>query len=254
MKNFVKKNNKVGVIIQARMGSTRLPGKVMLPLMGESVLYRVVERILDCKYCDEIVIATTKKRQDDSIVQLAQRLKVGIYRGSEENVLSRYYEAAKKFNFDIVIRITADCPLIDPQIIDEMIQKFNDFNCNGRKCDYLSSGLARTFPLGIGAEIFWYDTLCVVFKEANKDYQREHVTPFIRENPHRFQLKSYTNPENQSQHRWTLDEKDDYNFIRKVYEHLYPSNPKFRFKDILNLLKMKPELISINAHVKQKLN
>ncbi len=246
------KNNKVGVIIQARMGSTRLPGKVMLPLIGEPVLYRIVERILDCKYVDEIVVATTKEIQDDPIVQLGQRMKVGVYRGSEDNILSRYYEAATEFKFDIVIRITSDCPLIDPQILDDMIKKFKKLNSHRRKCDYLSNVLIRTFPRGIDAEIFWYDILRKAFNEANKNYQREHVTPFIRENPKRFQLINYSNSKDQSQHRWCLDEKDDYNFISKIYEHLYPLNPKFRLNDVIEILNQRPDLITINAHIKQK--
>ena len=234
------------------MGSTRLPGKIMLPLIGKPVLYRVIERILDSRTVDKIIIATTIKPNNDCVVSVAKEMKVDYYRGSEEDVLSRYYESATKFKLDIVIRITSDCPLIDPDIIDEMVKKFKKINMKNRRCDYLSNVIKRTFPRGLDVEIFWYDVLKRVYNEAKESYQREHVTPYIYENPKIFNLRNFEQTIDYSHYRWTLDEGDDYSLISKIYKKLYYSNPKFRYKDIISLLEKKPELISINAHVRQK--
>lgn len=241
----------VGIIVQARMDSSRLPGKVMMPLAGEPVLYRVMERLSDCKHINKIVIATTRKEIDEPIVSLAKKMNIDCYRGSERDVLSRYYGAAHRLKLDIVVRITADCPLIDPEILDEMIVKFKALNDNGRYCDYLSNTLERTFPDGLDIEIFWYDVLKEAHIKAKKQYQREHVTPYIIEHSDIFQLVNYfSSYDDMSKYRWTLDEEDDYRLICEIYERLYSLTPKFHFKDILNLFEKEPQLVSINAHVK----
>ncbi len=245
---------KVGVIVQARMGSTRLPGKVMLPLAGKPVLYRVIERLADCRTTNKIVIATTKKRRDDPIVSLAKKMGVEFYRGSEEDALSRYYETATNFNFDIIVRVTSDCPLIDPEILDEMVMRFKELNSKDGHCDYLSNTLKRTFPRGLDIEIFWYDVLQRAHIEAKNPHYREHVTLFINENPNKFKLVNYSSPDDSSKYRCTIDEEDDYQLIYEIYDQLYFARPKFRFEDILKIFKEQPNLFLINKHVKQKGN
>lgn len=213
---------KVVCIIQARMGSTRLPGKVMLGLCGKTVLGHVIERVKMVKNIDEIVIATTTKEDDSIIVEEALKYDVKVFRGSEEDVLSRYYYAAKENDADVVVRITSDCPLIDPEIIDEMLSRFK-YLYKENKVDYLSNTLERTFPRGLDAEIFSFKILEDAFINAEKYHQREHVTPYIYENANKFKLVGgYQKDIDYSYHRWTLDTEEDFELIRRIYLHLYP--------------------------------
>jgi len=243
---------KNGIIIQARMGSQRLPGKVMKPLAGEPALYRILERLSNCKTIDEIIVATTNNPEDSQIVSLAKDFGVKFYRGSNEDVLLRFYQSATEFSLDVIIRITADCPFIDSEIIDRMLIKFNKLNTNRKHCEYLSNIARRKFPRGLDVEIFSYSVLEKINKMAKNPYDREHVTTYIRNNPKEFKTARYTPLVDNSKYRWTLDEKDDYEFISRVYEGLYYQNPKFRYKDILKYLNQNPELALINSDVKQK--
>ncbi|HHV10456.1 MAG TPA: DUF115 domain-containing protein [Clostridiales bacterium] len=244
----MNKNKKKVVIIQARVGSTRLKGKVMRDLAGKSILAHDIERIRQAKLVDDIVIATTTKEQDDVIVQEAKQLGVKVFRGSEEDVLSRYYYAAKATRADIVIRITSDCPLIDPYVLDQTIQYYLEHEYD----IVTNAGVElekRTFPRGLDAEVFSYDMLRLAYQYAKKRYQREHVTPYLYE--HR--TTGYvTNDTNCSGYRWTLDTEEDWQLISEIYQYLYHGKHDFYFKDILALMEAHPELIEINKHVEQK--
>lgn len=242
---------KVVAIIQARMGSTRLPGKVMMDLCGKTVLEHVITRVKQAKEIDEIVIATTTKLEDKIIATGAERLGVKVFRGSEEDVLSRYYYAAKENNADVIIRITSDCPLIDPEIIDEMVYKFKNLY-KDNEVDYLSNTLERTFPRGLDVEVFSYKVLAEAFINAEKKYHKEHVTPYIYENPEKFNLVGYSSDTDYSYHRWTLDTPEDFELITKTYNALYDGKHEFYLDDIIALFEKIPELFNINVHVEQK--
>lgn len=244
---------KIVAIIQARMGSTRLPGKVMMKISGKTVLEHVITRVKQSKFINEIIIATTVKSDDDAIVEESKRLGVNYYRGSEDDVLSRYYYAAEEYNADVVIRITSDCPLIDPEILDQMICKFKNLY-NDNKVDYLSNTIERTFPRGLDAEIFSFKILEEAFHNAEKTYEKEHVTPYIYENPDIFKLVGYKNNIDYSDHRWTLDTPEDFEFIKKIYGSLYNNNNNklIRFDYIINYLKLYPEYLQINSNIDQK--
>ena len=240
---------KVVAIVQARMGSTRLPGKVMMKICGKAVLLHIIDRLKACELLDEIVIATTVSDKDDIIFDAVSNYdkSIGFFRGPEENVLERYYFAAKKANTDVIVRVTSDDPLIDPSVIDDLIREFlsND-------CDYVSNSQNKTFPLGLDAEVFSFKALEEAWNKATKDYEREHVTPYIIENPDKFKLLNVANDIDLSHLRWTLDTKEDFEFINAVYKRIYPKNQLFLMDDVLELLDKEPELVEINRHIEQK--
>lgn len=240
---------KVVAIIQARMGSTRLPGKVMKDLFGKTVLAHVIERVKQSKEIDEIVIATTTLEKDDAIVKEAKKCGVKYFRGSEEDVLSRYYYAAKENNADIVVRITSDCPLIDPIIIDSIVKfyKENDYDIVTNAGIDLSQ---RTFPRGLDTEVFSFKVLEKAFNNAKENYQREHVTPYIYENSNK--IYYYKKDIDYSKYRWTLDTEEDFQLIKSIYQYLYKGKHDFYLDDILELFNKYPVLVKINAHVEQK--
>ncbi|MFX0560701.1 NTP transferase domain-containing protein [Tepidibacillus infernus] len=240
---------KVVAIIQARMGSTRLPGKVMKKIVGKTVLEHVIERVKRSKEINEIVIATTTKEDDDVIVKEAERLNVKYFRGSEDDVLSRYYYAAKEHHADIVVRITSDCPLIDPNITDGIIGYYNKHNYD--IVTNAGSNLnQRTYPRGLDTEVFSIEQLEEAFKNAKEEYQREHVTPYLYEKSNK--IYYYKNNDDYSNYRWTLDTPEDFKLITEIYEHLYKGESNFFLEEIINLFKEKPELIKINQGIEQK--
>ncbi|PKP51251.1 MAG: acylneuraminate cytidylyltransferase [Candidatus Altiarchaeales archaeon HGW-Altiarchaeales-3] len=171
-----------------------------------------------------------------------------MFRGSEDDVLDRYYKAAKEVNADVVVRMTSDCPLIDPKVSDKVIETFLN-----NHCDYCSNCLKRTYPQGLDTEVFSFEALEEAWKEAGEYYQREHVTPYIHENPGKFKLLTVSNDKDLSHLRWTLDTIEDFNFINEIYKRLYNEEKIFYIEDILKILDKEPELIEINKHIKQKL-
>lgn len=237
------------VIMQARIGSTRLSGKVMKELCGKTVLAHDIERIRIAEKVDEIIVATTIDINDDIIAKEALKCGAKVFRGSEEDVLSRYYYAAKENNIDVIIRITSDCPLIDPNILDELIKFFNEHSY-----DHVSNQSPvleeRTYPRGLDIEIFTFDKLEQAFNNAKEHYQREHVTPYIYESS--TNIYRYKNIVNYSKYRWTLDTIEDWNLISKVYEYLYKGKHDFFMDDIIELMKKHPELEKINNMIEQK--
>ncbi len=236
------------IIIQARMTSTRLPGKILKSILGKPMLEFEIERLRRMKSKLPIMIATTRLADDDPTVVLAQRLGLSFYRGSESDVLSRYYEAAKSAQVDAIVRVTADCPLIDPEVVEEIYSFFA-----ATRADYASNTINRTYPRGLDAEVFTFKALEEAYKEATTSYDREHVTPFIRNKPTRYKVQSLSLvSEDFAKHRWTVDTEEDFELIRRIFEDLYPRQPEFSWRDVLALLEHHPEWIKLNAHIEQK--
>ena len=229
-------------ILQARMGSTRLPGKVMKKIFGKPMLELQIERIMRCRKIDSIVVATSKSAQDDAIEKLCKQLNINIFRGSLNNVLLRFYEAAKNQSADHVVRLTGDCPLIDPEFIDRLIDFYFE-----EKCDYASNCRPPTLPDGLDAEIFSFEVLKKAKLNAQGIHQLEHVTPYIFLNPEQFSIKNWKFEEDFSGLRWTVDEIEDLAFVRKVYDAMYKKKPDFGMKDILKLIEKNSDLSMINA-------
>lgn len=240
---------RVEIFVQARMGSTRLPGKVLLPVLEKPLLYYLVERLLRVKEAETCVIVTSYNPCDDVIEAYCKENKIACFRGPEEDVLTRYYEAAKKRNPDAIVRITADCPLIDPEGIDAVIASYKK---SFPAIDYASNCLERTYPRGMDVEIFSLKALEKAFKEAISVEEREHVTLYLYRHPELFRLQNIKNSSDQSQFRLTVDTEEDYRLIRLLIEHLYPTNPQFTMHDILACLNNHPEWLAINAHIQQK--
>ena len=237
---------KIVAIIQARVGSTRLPRKVLERIEGRPMLWHVVERVKKAKLVDEVVIATTDREEDSAVEKIAKDCGVGFFRGSEEDVLDRYYGAAEKFGADIVVRITADCPMIDPEIIDQAIRFFLDGDY-----DYVSNTFPPTYPDGLDVEVFSSNALRMAWAEARKASEREHVTPYIRNHPEIFKLGNLKLEVDLSHMRWTVDRPEDLKFVREIYKKLYRENKMFYMRDVLRLLEEKPELMEINKHIER---
>lgn len=235
------------IIVQARMTSTRLPGKVLLPLAGEPMLARLVERLRRVRHADGIVIATTTNASDDPIAVLCAKLGVPCHRGSEHDVLSRYADAARLHGADVVVRITSDCPLIDPALIDQIIATYAEGGS-----DYVSNTLPPTWPYGMAVEVFSAAALAQAHAEATQAAEREHVTPFFYWHPERYCLRNVASPVDLSQHRWTVDTPEDYELVRRLFETLHPTHPRFTQADVLALLDQHPDWPAINQHIQQK--
>lgn len=232
---------KILAVIQARTGSSRLPNKVLMNICGKTVLEHVVERVRKSKYIDEVVVATTEQEGDQGIVSLCEEKGIPVFRGSEEDVLDRYYQVSKIFAPQNIVRITADCPLHDTDVIDLVIKKH--LESGG---DYTSNTLEVTYPDGLDCEVFTFETLESAWNHANLTSQREHVTQYIINND-RYRKFSVENEVNLGNERWTLDTESDLKLIKTIYEELYFGNPEFGYKDVLRLLEEKPELRELNA-------
>jgi spore coat polysaccharide biosynthesis protein SpsF len=237
---------RVVAIIQARMGSTRLPGKVLKDLGGTTVLARVVNRTQRATLLDEVVVATSVLPGDDAIVKECDRLGVTWFRGEEADVLDRYHRAAVKFVADVVVRVTADCPLVDPELIDATIRAFLD-----QKADYATNSLVLTYPRGLDVEVLTAGALAYAWRDAREPHQRIHVTPYLYENPHLFKVLSLTAEEDQSRYRWTLDTADDMEMLRAVHSH-FGDRDDISWREVLRLMEREPRLAEMNSHVQQK--
>jgi spore coat polysaccharide biosynthesis protein SpsF len=234
-------------IIQARMGSTRLPAKVMRMLSGKTVLSHVIERCKHIPDVSKVVVATTLENSDLVIADEAVRHGASYYRGSESHVLCRYYEAAKRERADVIIRITSDCPLLDPVLVQRLIEHFK-----ASGCDYARIGL-DVFPRGLDAEIFTMEALAFAYRHAISDFDKEHVTTFIQQNPQYFKCEVYREQEDNAGYRLTLDTIEDWELIERIYRKLYQGSV-FHWGEIKQLLEAEPELALLNAHVEQKHN
>jgi len=230
------------VIIQARCGSSRLPGKVLKEIYGKTALERMIERVQKCKLIDEIIIATTINKEDITIVKLVSSLNLRVFIGSSDDVLDRYYQAARLIRPQFVIRLTSDCPLFDYEILDDAIKTFEN-----NKCDYLGM-ISETFPDGLDLEIMKYESLETAWKQADLTSEREHVTLFIKNHPELFNIFDYKCPLGNLKHmRWTLDENEDLIFIQAVYNYFINLRKDyFSMKDIIEYLNKNPEISNIN--------
>ena len=226
------------------MGSSRLPGKILMPLAGKPALFHVVDRLGYAKLLDKIVVATTNEKADDQVEDFCKKNHFFCFRGSEDDVLDRYFQSAKEYNADIIIRITGDCPLADPALVDEVVQYFldNDF-------DYVSNTIKPTYPDGLDTEVFSFESLEKAWKEADLKSEREHVTPYIWKNPDKFKIANVQNDVDLSYLRWTVDKKEDMELVQQIYKHLYKEGYIFYMKDILELLEKYPDLKLINQGI-----
>jgi len=250
----MEKNNKklkIGAIVQVRTGSTRLPGKVMLNIEGKPMLWHVINRVKASKKLEDIILAIPDTKENDILEEFAKENGINFFRGSESDVLERYYEAAKKFNINLVVRITSDCPMIDPQIIDSVIQEHlttgaeysSNVNVNNSK---------RTFPRGLDVEVFNFEVLKKLCQTAKEGQDREHVTLYIRQHPEFFHIANYEYEKDLSWMRWTVDTKEDLEFAREIYKNMYKKEKIFLMKEILNFLEKNPGILEINKDIEQK--
>ena len=245
---WIREDMRIVAIIQARMGSTRLPGKVLMELAGEPMLARCVNRTRRAQTLNEVVVATTVKPADDAIVRLCDEHNWPCFRGSEEDVLDRYYHAAIAHRADVVVRITSDCPLIEPEIVDRVVREFLDLQ---PEADYACNVLPRrTFPRGLDTEVMRFDVLERAWREDDNPAWREHVTLYIQCNPDLFRIHGITNEVDYSHMRWTVDIPEDLAFVRCIYDHF--GHDRFSWREVLAVLEQHPEWLKINRHVQQK--
>jgi len=228
-------------IIQVRMSSTRLPGKVLKKLNGITVLESLLNQLNYSKLLNDKIIATTSNSEDDVIFNFCKSKEIKCYRGSQDDVLDRYYNCAKKFSINTIIRITSDCPLMDPQVIDDVI----DFYLKN-SYDYVNNFYKRTYPYGNDVEIFSIKVLEKVWEKATKPSEREHVTPYIYNNPGEFSLGWIENKENLSEFHWTIDRKEDLIFVQNIFKKI--SKRPILMKDIIDVIKDDPSLLEINKN------
>ena len=237
---------KIVTVIQARTSSSRLPNKIFLPLSEKPLLYRMYERVAHSKICGEIVIATTNDKSDDKIEELCNEYKINCFRGHPTDLLDRHYQAANLYNANAVVKIPSDCPLIDPNIIDKVLQNYLH---HYDQYDFVSNLHPATYPDGNDVEIMSFDALKNAWLNSNLQIEREHTTPYFWENPDKFRIGNVvweTGLDYSMSHRFTIDYEKDYNLIKQVYDELYPINDKFTLQDILDLLDRKPEIKKIN--------
>ncbi|NQU32517.1 MAG: glycosyltransferase family protein [Bacteroidetes bacterium] len=235
---------KIIVFIQARIGSTRFPAKVLKKVLGKELLLHMYDRVRQAKTVDDVVIITSVNPENDLIVELCKKNSIKYYRGSEEDLLDRHYQAAKKFGADFIVKIPSDSPMADPAIIDKVLSLWITDN---DKFDYVSNYHPPTFPDGLDVEGCSFSILKIAWIEAKKPFEREHTFPFIWDNIKRFRIGNIENPHGNMfmTHRWTLDYEEDYKFMKRVFEEL-KDKPDFSMEDILNLLNKNPEIELIN--------
>lgn len=235
----------IGLIIQARMGSTRLPGKALKKVMGRPILAYQIERLQAVSNIDKLVVATTILQQDDPIIDLCEEMQIAYHRGSERDLLQRYLETALRFGFKTIVRSTGDCPLIDPKIVEKGVELFNV-----SQVDYLSNTLQRSYPRGMDVEIFSLEALEKA-DQCQDPALREHVTPPFYHSD-QFIVSQFTDDQDNSHLRLTVDTQDDFSLVKKIFESLYPKNRGFSLKNILNILKKHPDWVKINQYIEQK--
>lgn len=236
------------------MSSSRLPGKVIMPILGNPIIWHIVRRLELVNTIDQVVLATTNSKKDDRLAEFCRKAGISVYRGSEEDVLDRFYKAAKKFGGDHLIRITGDCPLVDPKLVTRLIDYYFltevDFCGIATGAGVAAKDVVGRYPDGLDAEIFSMHVLNVTWKEARSSLHREHVTPFIWQQSERFRLETLF-PEigDYSACRWTVDNQEDYELVQWIYEQLYSINPGFGMMEILDLLSRNPDKAESNIHL-----
>jgi spore coat polysaccharide biosynthesis protein SpsF len=236
------------VIVQARLGSTRLPGKVLADIGGRTMLERVVRRAQQADRPHEVVVATTTREEDDAVAAEAERLHLQAFRGDAEDVLGRFARAAEAVSADVVVRVTADCPFLDADVLDEVVRAFTE---SRPPADLASNVIERTYPRGLDVEVVATSALRAADREARRAHQRSHVTPFLYEHPDRFRLVSVRGDADHASERWTVDTAEDLRFARELCSRLAdPDGAGWR--DVLAALEREPQLRAINAGVQQK--
>jgi spore coat polysaccharide biosynthesis protein SpsF len=239
---------KIVCIVQARMGSSRLPGKVLMDLAGRPMIERVIARLHRSRTLSEVVVATTIEAADDVIWEKSIKQSWSCFRGSETDLLDRYYKAAFKYDADIVVRITSDCPMIDPLVVDRVV---TFFLAHYPELDYASNTIQpRTFPLGLDTEVMSFQALERAWREDRNPEWREHSTPYIYKTPGAFRIKAFNDSVDRSFMRWTVDTAEDLAFVQKIFEHF--KHDEFSWTDVVSLLEIHPEWMEINRHVVQK--
>ncbi len=236
---------KIVTVVQARTGSTRLPGKVLLDILGRPLLLRMVERLQAASLAGTVVVATTTDPSDDPIETLCAQYGLNCYRGSVHDLLDRHYQAGLLYGADAVVKIPSDCPLIDPAVIDRVLGFFLE-----NSYDYAGNLHPATWPDGNDVEVMSMTALHKAWTEAARPLEREHTTPYFWENPQLFSIGNVvweTGLDFSMSHRWTIDYPEDFNFIRTVYEYLYPKNPQFALLDILDLTDNHPDIFDLNS-------
>lgn len=246
---YLASQKRIAVIIEARMHSTRLPGKVLLPLAGRPALERLIERVKRSRYIDTVIVATTEHRDDDPIAMLATQLGVSVFRGSENDVLDRVLSAARFFNVDIIVEITGDCPLMDPELIDRGVTAFFE-----HEVDYASNILKRSYPDGFDVQVFSTAVLSDVASRTNDPIDRVHVSWYIYHHPRRYRLLNWVAPPDCTapELRLTLDERSDYELLNTIFERLLPHREHFSVMDVMKIIRNEPQLLDINRHVQTK--
>lgn len=233
-------------ILQARSSSSRLPGKVLRPILGVPMLLRQIERVQRSRILHALVVATSNDPSDDALAEICAQKGIACFRGSLDDVLDRFYQAAHARKATDVVRLTGDCPLADPEVIDKVIREYLD-----AKVDYAANALEPSYPDGLDVEVFRFAVLECAWREALLTSEREHVTPFIYKHPEKFKLLKVCHSENLSHLRWTVDNPEDFEFVSRIYEALYPGKPDFTTDDILAYLRQHPGLGSVNAHLER---
>jgi spore coat polysaccharide biosynthesis protein SpsF len=236
---------RIVAIIQARMGSTRLPGKVLRSLAGRPMLQRVAERVQRATNIAEVVVATSDLAEDDALVAACGPLGLRVVRGSATDVLARFHKAVEESRPDVVVRITADCPLISPMVTARVVESFL-----AGGCDYASNCFPRTFPRGLDTEVLAAETIRLCHREAKDLPEREHVTPFVYRHPERFTLRNVADPKDRSAWRWTVDTPEDFALLERMYEHL--GGESHDYADAIQLIEAHPEWADLNRHIEQK--
>jgi spore coat polysaccharide biosynthesis protein SpsF len=229
------------------MGSSRLPGKVLLDIAGTPMLARVVDRAGRGRLVDRVIVATTTRPQDDPLADYARDLAVDVFRGDEDDVLDRYYQAANQYHLDVIVRITADCPLLDPGVLDRVVEVVLD---SGGLVDFCSNTLERRFPRGLDVEVATRATLDRLWRMVSAPHYRAHVFPYVYEHRDQFVTRCVTDAVDRSAMRWTVDTEEDLRFVREVYRQLGPEPGSWL--DVVALLERQPELLRINEGVRQK--
>ena len=244
--NDLAEQQQIGVlaIVQARASSSRLPAKVLRPILGRPMLARQLERLRHSRRIDQLLVATSDDASDQPIADLCAAESVACFRGSLDDVLDRCYQAAKPFQPSRVVRLTGDCPLADPELIDRVIE----FHLQGGY-DFVSNAIEPTFPDGLDSAVFRFELLEQAWREARLPSEREHVTPFMRHHPERYKIGSYKGSPDRSYMRWTVDEPADFAFVCAIYERLYPGKADFGSEDIYRLLDKEPELLRLNGGI-----
>jgi len=240
---MVNSKMKVVATVQARMASTRLPGKVMKEILGRPIIWHIVNRLKYAKLVNHTMIATSSNPADKEIVDFARKSKIDCYAGSEDDIVDRLYQASRQAKADTIVRITADCPLVDPALVDKVVKYYQD----GRgKYDFISNTHPPTYPDGLDTEVFSFIALEKIWQEVTDKFKREWIVTNFWENPEIYHLGNIANDKDLSALRWTVDYPDDFEFVREIYERLFKPDKVFLMQDILDLLKKNPELLKIN--------